>query len=333
MVKNKKIVIAGGIVIAVVFLSILYAYWNNKDDGLLKLSGNVEVTEANVGFKVPGRIIELLADEGKVVKKGEPLARIDSAEMSAYAAQTKAVLDEASERLKEVKSGLRPQEVERARANVDLADADLSKAKKDFERAEILYRNGAISAAQYDSAKSGYDARRALQKSSTETLSLAKEGARREDIKAAGYRVAQARAAVAIAEERLKDTTIYAPFSGVILRKNVETGETVSPGIAVFTIGDIESPWVKVYVKEDRLTQIRLGQKAKVAVDLYPDKKRHYEGFVSYISSEAEFTPKSVQTAEERVKLVFAVKVKVKNEKWELKPGMPADVELLEKNK
>ena len=333
MVKKKKIIIAGGTIVLIVLLSVIYSYWNKNHDGLLKLSGNVEVTEANVGFKVPGRIIELLVDEGKMVKKGEPLARIDSAEVSAYAAQTRAALNEASERLKEVKAGLRPQEVERARANVDLAEADLLKAKKDFERAEILYKNGAISAAQYDSAKSGYDARRALRKSSEETLSLAKEGARREDIKAAGYRVEQARAAVAIAEERLKDTTIYAPFSGVVLRKNVEAGETVSPGIPVFTIGDIENPWVKVYVKEDRLTQVKLGQKTRVAVDLYPDKKRYYEGFVSYISSEAEFTPKSVQTAEERVKLVFAMKVKVKNEKWELKPGMPADVELLEKNK
>ena len=119
---------------------------------------------------------------------------------------------------------------------------------------------------------------------------------------------------------------IYSPVSGVILRKNNEVGETIAAGVPVYTIGDLDNPWVKVYVKEDKLGLVKLGQSAEVKTDTFPDKK--YEGKITYISSEAEFTPKNVQTQEERVKLVFGVKVSVKNINDELKPGMPADVKI-----
>jgi HlyD family secretion protein len=113
----------------------------------------------------------------------------------------------------------------------------------------------------------------------------------------------------------------------VVLRKNSEAGETVAAGAAVYSLGDLESPWIRVYVKEDRLGLVKLGQKAEVMTDSFP--KKTYLGTVTMISSEAEFTPKNVQTREERVKLVFALKVSVKNENGELKPGMPADVKII----
>ncbi|MGB4222243.1 MAG: efflux RND transporter periplasmic adaptor subunit, partial [Syntrophorhabdus sp.] len=226
----------------------------------------------------------------------------------------------------ELKSGSRIQEIERARASVDAQAADLDKAKKDYERADILYKNGAISTSQFEAAQNAYNTRTAQYRSAQETLSLVQEGPRKEDIQAAEYRVQQAKAMVNTSEERLKDTTLFAPITGVVLRKNVELGETLSAGIPVFTIGDLENPWVKVYVKEDRLGQVKLGQKADIKVDSFKDKT--YDGTVTFISSEAEFTPKNVQTEEERVKLVFGVKVKVKNENGELKPGMPADVRI-----
>jgi HlyD family secretion protein len=145
-------------------------------------------------------------------------------------------------------------------------------------------------------------------------------------IEAQESRVRQARAALAAAVEKLKDASMDAPASGIILRRNVEAGETVAPGVPVYTIGDLERPWVKVYVKEDKLGLVKLGQRAEVTVDSYPDKV--YEGTVTYISSEAEFTPKNVQTREERVKLVFGAEVNVENPGGELKPGMPADVKI-----
>ena len=324
--KKKRLIVV--VIVAIIVISgiLINHYRNKKDTGVLSLSGNIEVTEANVGFKLPGRVVELAVDEGDTVKTGQLLARLDSAELASVVMQNKASLQEAITRLSELKSGSRAQEIVRAQANANAQAADLEKAKKDFERADILYKNGAISASQFDAAMSAYNAKMAQHRSAQETSSLVKEGPRQEDIQAAEYRVQQVKAMLNASEERLKDTALYAPIAGVIIRKNVELGETLGAGAPAMTVGDLQNPWVKVYVKEDRLGQIKLGQKADVRVDSF--KNKTYEGIITFISSEAEFTPKNVQTEEERVKLVFGVKVKVKNENGELKPGMPADVKI-----
>lgn len=324
--KKKKLIIVGIIIVIIIAVLLINNFRNKKDDGALSLSGNVEVTETNVGFKLPGRVMELTVDEGQQVNAGQLMARLDSAELASVVVQNKASLQEAAIRLAELRAGSRVQEIERARASVNAQDADLDKAKKDYERADILYKNGAISSSQFEAAQNAYNTRAAQLKSAQESLSLVKEGPRKEDIQAAEHRVQQVKAILNTSEERLKDTVLFAPISGVILRKNVELGETISAGTPVFTIGDLENPWVKVYVKENRLGQVKLGQKADVKVDSF--KGKTYDGIVTFISSEAEFTPKNVQTEEERVKLVFGVKVKVKNENGELKPGMPADVRI-----
>ena len=205
-------------------------------------------------------------------------------------------------------------------------EAELVRARKDFERSQMLYNNGAISASRLDAAKSAYETRSAQVKSAKQQQNLVEEGPRREDIKAAELRVQQVTALVANAEEKLADTRLYAPITGIVFRKNVELGEIVQPGAAIFVVGDLERPWVKVYVKEDKLSLVKLGQRARITVDTYKD--RYYEGTVTFISSDAEFTPKNVQTQEERVKLVFGVKITVTNRDQELKPGMPADVRI-----
>ncbi len=325
--NKKKIIIAGIIVAVAIGIYLVFSLRNHTDDSTMFLSGNVEITETNVGFKIPGRVVEVFVDEGSVVKQGDALAKLDGAELSSIAAQAKASLHEASARLSELKSGSRMQEIEQAKANVLAQEAELRRVKQDYERADILYKNGAISRAQFDAAKSAYETRTAMHKSAQEGLSLAREGARQGDIRAGEQRVEQAKAVLSASETRFKDTVIYAPINGVVLRKNVEVGETVGQGIPVFTIGDLKSPWIKVYVKEDRMGLIKLGQKARISVDSY--KGKNYEGTVSFISSEAEFTPKTVQTPEERVKLVFGVKIRIKNENDELKPGMPADVKII----
>ena len=288
--RKKKFIIVGIIVVIIISGILMNYFRNKKDTGVLSLSGNIEVTETNVGFKLPGRIVELAVDEGDAVKAGQLLAKLDSAELASVVMQNKASLQEAMTKLSELKAGSRAQEIERAQANVNAQAADLEKAKKDFERADILYKNGAISASQYDAALNAYNARTAQYKSAQETSSLVKEGPRKEDIQAAEYRVQQVRAVVNTSEERLKDTTLYAPISGIVIRKNVELGETLAAGTPALTIGDLESPWVKVYVKEDRLGQVKLGQKAEVKVDSF--KNKTYGGTVTFISSEAEFTPK-----------------------------------------
>ena len=303
-------------------------YWNPRQEKGLLLSGNVEITEMRLGFKTAGRVIELAADEGDAVRQGRRLAALESAELESVVAQNRGIVKEAQDRLDELKAGSRTQEIEQAKAALNMAEAELSKVKKDYDRADILFKNGAISASQFDTAKSAWLSGAAKQREAFEKLSLTKEGARREQISASEARLLQARATLATAEERLRDAVLYAPVSGMILRKEAELGETVAAGVPVFLLGDLGAPWVKVYVKEDRMGMVKLGQKVQITTDTYPG--RIYEGTVTFISSEAEFTPKNVQTREERVKLVFGVKVSAQNPNQELKPGMPADVRILE---
>jgi HlyD family secretion protein len=273
---KKKLIIGAAVLIVLLAASLfMKRTGNGKGESVIEASGNVEVTEVNVAFKIPGRIVAVLTDEGRTVAKGDRLAVLDSGEYASQVAQN--------------------------RANLRNAEAQLEKAKKDLERYETLYKKEAISTQQLDAARTGYDVARAQSE--------------------------QAGAAVRTSEVKLADTVIFAPTSGVVLRKNVEAGETVAAGVPVFTIGDISEPWVRVYVREDRLGLVKLGQKARISTDSYPGKV--YEGTVTQISSEAEFTPKNVQTREERVKLVFGVKIRMKNVDNELKPGMPADVLVL----
>lgn len=324
---KRKFVIPGVLAAIGIALLLMSVLRNAKEEGVLLVSGNVEVTEVSMGFTSAGRVRGLLAEEGQKVSQGERLAVLDRDELESHVLQNRAYLEEALARLDELDAGSRPQELEQAHASVSHAEAELHKSRKDHERAEMLFKNGAISAQQMDAAKRTYDVAVSLHKKAVEAFSLVREGPRKEVRRAAQTRVRQAEAALKASEKRLDDAIINAPTAGVILRRNVEIGETVAPGIPVYTIGDLEKPWIKVYVKEDKLGLVKLGQNAEIAVDSYPEKS--YEGTVTYISSEAEFTPKNVQTQEERVKLVFGVKVSAKNSNDELKPGMPADVKIL----
>ena len=324
---KKRFLIAGILVLAVVIGILIYRSRNKQDDGVLVLSGNVEITEINMGFKFSGRITELLAEEGQMIGKDYKLAVLDSAELESQVAQSRAYLGETFARLSELRAGARPQEIEQAKANASHANAELVKSQKDFERAEALYKRDVISAQQMDAARKSYDVASSQLKNALESLNLVKEGPRKEVVKAAADRVQQAKAALRVSEEKLRDSFLFAPVSGVVLRKDVELGETIAPGTPVYTIGNLENPWIRVYVKEDKLGLVKLGQKAEITIDSYPGKK--YKGTVTYISSEAEFTPKNVQTLEERVKLVFGLKVSAKNNNGDLKPGMPADVKII----
>jgi HlyD family secretion protein len=324
--KKKAVPLAVIVAVMIIAAVVITNHVRNRNDGTMKLSGNVEVTECNVGFKVAGKIATLAVDEGARVKEGDLIAELSSGDVRTLVDQNRAALEEAKVKLAELRAGSRPQEIVKARADSASLEAELVRARKDFERAQTLYENGAISASRFDAAKSAYETRLGQLRSARQHQSLIEEGPRREDIRAAELRVKQLEALVANTEEKLADTRLYAPISGVIFRKNVELGEIVQPGAAVFTVGDLDRPWVKVYVKEDKLSLVKLGQKAKIAVDTYKD--RAYDGTVTFISSDAEFTPKNVQTQEERVKLVFGVKITVTNKNQELKAGMPADVRI-----
>jgi HlyD family secretion protein len=328
---KKRII--GLIVVILIIIAGLWVWKNyyrqEKDEGSLVLSGNVEVTEVKVGFTLSGRVVELPWEEGQVVQKGDLLARLDSDEYTSIVAQNRAAIQEATSRLAELKAGSRTQEIEQAKALLKAHEAELTRLKKDYDRSEVLYRNGAISASQNDMAKSAYETRLAQQKGALESLSLIKEGPRKESIHAADSRLQQAKASLVTAEVRLKNTVIHAPMTGIILKKNCELGEIIGQGIPVYTIGDLSRPWIKVYVSGEKRGLIKFGQKAQVTTDTY--KNKVYEGTVSFISPEAEFTPKTVQTKEERIKQVYGIKVRLENQDQELKPSMSADVRIMVK--
>ncbi|MBI4667000.1 MAG: efflux RND transporter periplasmic adaptor subunit [Nitrospinae bacterium] len=325
--KKKAVVPALALALALALVAVYLVTRDGAGGNSMSLTGNVEVVEVDAGFKTAGRVAELFADEGAQVKKGGALARLESEELAQAVELSRASLMESQERLAELKKGSRRQEIEQAKAALGQAEADLTRAEKEFERARYLFESGAVAEQKLDDARRAMDVAVMARKRAAEALNLVEEGPRKEIVSAADNRVKQAEAALKMAEVRFKDSTLVSPVDGVVTRKHVESGETISGGAAVFTIADLQKPWVRVYVSEERVGQVKLGQKAEVSTDSYPGKK--YPGEITYIASEAEFTPKNIQTKEERVKLVFAVKIKVKNDKQELKPGMPADVRLL----
>ncbi len=374
--NRKRALLAGAAV--VLSAAALFGWSRLRDrgeEGVVRVSGNVEVTDVDVSFKVPGRVKERFVDEGAAVAAGQVVATLDSDDLerevglkSAEAAAARAALAElvagsrrqeiaraeadaaqARARLAELESGSRPQEIEAAAAGVTRAEAEADRLARDHERIAALYSRGTAARREFEAAKAASDVAQARLKEARENLLLVREGPRREEVAQAraaldraletlslvreGTRpetIAQARARLRQAEEaaglartRLSYATVRSPLSGIVLSKNAEPGDYVAAGTPVVTVGDLRNPWVRAYVEETDLARVKPGQAVTVTNDTYPAKR--YAGRISFISQEAEFTPKSVQTRKERVKLVYRIKVEVENQELELKPGMPVD--------
>ena len=272
--KNKfKITVIIILVAAVSFL--VSVYYNrlkkNEKNKVIKVSGNIEATDVRLSFRIAGKIKELLTDEGRLVKAGEILARLDTDELSKIKAEAAAALKAA-----EYQFGL---------------------DKADYERAENLFNAGSISAQKRDLAKTKADA----DKANVEALE----------------------ASLDLANTRLGFADLVSPIDGFVLVKSAEAGEVVQAGSTVFTVANLQDIWLTAYINETDLGRVKLNQTAEIRTDTYPGKV--YQGRISFISQESEFTPKQIQTTEERVKLVYRIKVQVDNTNLELKPGMPAD--------
>jgi len=361
-----------------------------QDPNRIKLSGNIELTQVDISFKVPGKLMERTVDEGDSVKKGMLIARIDrdqidqqrtrdtaSVSSSQWALQQskssldwqrqttaadvdlkKAALQQAQAHLDELLNGSRPQEIQEARQAVADIRAQNEQARLDWDRAQPLMKNDDISKSQYDAFRARLDSTTASLKQAQERLAMVEEGPRKEEIAAARAQVEQAKAALQMSEanrleiqrrkedldarrsdvERARaqvgmtdaqvaDTTVRSPIDGIVLVKSAELGEVVAAGTTVVTIGDIDHPWMRAYINERDLGRVKLGMKADVTSDSY--KGKTYTGRVTFISPEAEFTPKQIQTAEERVKLVYRIKIEVENPNRELKSNMPVEADLL----
>jgi HlyD family secretion protein len=293
----------------------------------LEASGTVEATEAQLGFMVPGRIDSIHVREGDRVEAGAALASLDRVEAAARRAQTAAQLAAARAQLEEMVRGSRQEEVAQARAALEAARQRLADARQDLERTQALVQSHVISQQAFDKAKTAFDVAKAQADQAEEQYRLVVAGPRRERVEAARAQAAQAEAALRAADASLANMVIRAPFAGVVTVRHREPGEIVGAGTAVVSLMDRRDRWVRIYVSEARIGAVHTGQAATITSDTF--RGRTYPGGVVYISSEAEFTPKNVQTEEERVKLVYAVKVRITGDAaFELKPGMPADVRL-----
>lgn len=326
---NKRLRIAIPVIglVAVAVILWLAVFRGGGDDDAIVASGTVEATEGQLGFQASGRIEKIEAREGDAVKAGATLARLDRAEMMARRDQAEAQVEAARSLLEELESGFRSEEIAQARAARNAARQLLADARRDVERTKNLFEGGAVSQEGYDKAQVALDMAESQYEQAEEQAKLLESGPRPERIAAQRAQLRQAEAALRAAEATLANMTIVAPFGGIVTIRHREPGEIVPPGSPVLTVMNPDDRWVRIYVREDRIGAVKIGTSATITTDTYPEKT--YEGEVTFIASEAEFTPKNVQTAEERVKLVYAVKVRVSADPdLDLKPGMPADVRL-----
>nr|NJM00853.1 HlyD family efflux transporter periplasmic adaptor subunit [Desulfobacula sp.] len=387
--KKKQILIILLLLILTGTLTFFIAFKGKTDPGTLRVSGNIEATDVELGFKIAGRMEECLAEEGDTVSKGAVLARLENMDQKIAVALAESSLDRANSVLAELVAGSRPQEIDLSAARVaqarqalleltrgsraqeietaaaDLntalaseksAHSQLTQAKEDFDRFAGLLKQQTVSQRDFDLYRTQYEVAQnkaeeagARVNAARQALSLRKEGPRIEQIEKAKAALAQAEAEYALtqagprqekidqaktmvdeakeklnqARQQLSYTELFAPMDGVVLSRSAEPGEFLNPSTPVLVLGDLAHPWLRAYINETDLGRVQLKDRVKVTTDSFPGKT--YDGILSFISSQAEFTPKSVQTFEERVKLMFRIKIELANPDHELKPGMPAD--------
>ncbi|HUA35958.1 MAG TPA: efflux RND transporter periplasmic adaptor subunit [Candidatus Binataceae bacterium] len=314
---KKRIAIAAVIVVAVAAAAWAFnplLFMGVGPENTLTLSGNIEAHESVVSFKaVQSRVTELPFDEGQWVKKGTLLAQLDNSDYSQQVAIDEAQLAMAQRQLDSAQ-----QKLEAANATVVSDQADFAQQQIDYNRNQRLFDERVISSDDRDKSETTFKMARAIVR---RDQAMARSAER--DIAVAQAQIHTANENLKLAQIDLGYTTLTAPFSGVILTRQAELGEVMLPGTPVVTMADLDHIWLRAYVSETDLGRIRWGQGATITTDTYPGKR--YQGHVTFIASDAEFTPKSVETHKERVTLVYRIKIDVENPNHELKPGMPAD--------
>lgn len=282
--------------------------------GRLVLSGNIEAHQSVLAFKgVQSNIVELPLEEGQWVEAGTVLARLENADYRQQVA-----IDEAALRVQEQQLEAAHQNVEAARKTVQRGEAEVAQKSLEFSRKQRLWQQRSTSAEDRDLAESALKQSRAALERDEALLRVADE-----NVKVAGTNIRLAGEKLELSKITLGHTILRAPFAGVVLVRQAEPGEVMLPGTPVATLADLDHVWMRAYVNEPDIGRIRLGQAVDVRGDSFPDKR--YRGRISFISSKAEFTPKSVETHAERVTLVYRIKIALENPGHELKPGMPVD--------
>jgi HlyD family secretion protein len=323
-IKNHARSRTGFIISFFISLTISFSLINcGADNNKIEGSGTIEADLVTVSAQVSGDVKEILVDEGARVAKHDSLAVINSTILGLQLEQAQKGVALAQTQLVLVTKGARIEDIEQAEAALVQAENNNRIASEDAGRMEALYKTGSVTQKQYDDAKARAAIAAAGYGAAQQGLNKIRNISRPEEVEAALIRRDQARIAVKLAEEELGYATITSPLSGIVTHKMIEQGELVFPGSALFSISDPASIHLSIYVTERELARVFIGQSAAISIDAYPDKT--FPGEVIYISPIAEFTPKNVQSKDDRVKLVFEVKIRVPNPDEVLKPGMPAD--------
>jgi len=323
--KNVKKIIPAVSLVAVVILFLFLTLFK-KDNNAYLVSGTVEAREVDISPKLAGRIEAIYADEGDHIKKGSLLLQMDDQQLKIQVERAISAQKAANEILRDLKAGARKEEVASAVASLEAAEATYKKSFDDLKRAEELFKEGAASKDFLEKAFLQLDTTKTNRDMTKEKLDLLKAGTRINVVESAKYAVQQAQHSVDELMFIKTDSRTFSPIDGIITLRSAEPGEVIASGTPVLTVINPVDCYVRIYISEKVLGQVSIGQEIEVFTDSFPDKT--FKGKLTYISSEAEFTPRNIQTQDERVKLVYAAKVTIKNDDLMFKPGMPVDVKI-----
>jgi HlyD family secretion protein len=303
----------------------VYFLQNQKEHkNELVLYGNVDIRQVDLAFNDSERIAEIMVREGEPVKKGQLLADLETIRFQHDVDRASSQVAAQRDEIAKLEAGSRVEEIDRTRADVEAAKAQADDLDRTYRRLRPLAQKNLIAPEQIDQARAKADAAQAQLQAAVQELKLVLAGPREEDIAAAKSRLKALEAELALARQKLADASLYAPSDGIIQNRILEPGDMASPQKAVFTLALTDPVWVRAYVSETDLGKLFPGMTVRVVSDSFPDKT--YPAWVGYISPVAEFTPKSVETAELRTRLVYQVRVYVCNPRNELRLGMPATV-------
>jgi len=331
---KKRIIFVVFIIFFLIVGALVYFGQKSNREKELVYSGTIDAIQANLSFQVAGRVSQVFVQEGQSVSQNQMIAELDRSEFESRFEQARANLERAQKTRRQLETVLElsrktlPAEVARAKAGVQSAKDSLKDAEKNYRRFEELFGKNVVSEKERDALRLQYDVAQSRLAESESVLKLAQGNLTRidavkQDIDVAAAQINAAAASLNQAEIQLNYTQLKSPANGVVTSRNIEPGETVTPGREVITVSDLSRVDLKIFVDETEIGKVKPGQKVDVQVDTFPGKT--YTGYVSFISPEGEFTPKVIQTTKERVKLVYLVKVSIDNPRLELKTGMPAD--------
>jgi HlyD family secretion protein len=324
--RNKRLILAVAAVVIAAALAGWYLTREQKDANTLVLFGNVDIRQVSLAFNGSERVAEMRVQEGDRVKAGQVLATLDTRTLALQIAQAEAQIEVQEQGLLRLRNGTRPEEVAQARAQVAAAQADADFASQQFERLQNIEQTSgeAVSQQDLDNARSRKRAALAQLENQKKALQLALIGPRQEDIAQAEAQLQVFQSDLALLRHQLSLYELKAPIDAVVRSRLLEPGDMASPQRAVYALAITDPKWVRAYVSEVDLGRIKPGMSARVTTDSHPDES--IPGWVGFISSMAEFTPKTVQTEELRTSLVYEVRIFVEDAANRLRLGMPATV-------